>query len=173
MNTPQQSTPPPGPMFESGPGWGQRLRMTLGGSLWLPVVSVLVFIIGLGMFINSRNTSAVRTGKPTSSTTPMISVINETGVEITIISGDSYTTIARRAITTYINNNPESSKMITPGMRIYAEEQLKKELSRMPLTVGTTFSIKIGDIKAALTKATALTPAQLKKWEFYGNRIKF
>jgi hypothetical protein len=81
-------------------------------------------------------------------------------IEITAEKGDSYTTLARKAIATYLTKN---SKTLSKDKEVFAEDSLiKKYKSKIPLNPKDKMSFPVQDLVKAIDNSIA--PGHLKKY---------
>ena len=153
-----------GPVFESKPGWGGKLNMWMRTYLLyiIPAIIIVVLVI-LAITGESESTS------PTASATPMASATaTPSQSSNTVIKGDSYTSIARRIVTSLITSET------TKGARLYAETTLVQTIKNQPLIVGQSVSYDESAVRTYLTTDYAnLFPSQRTKWEAMASKVKF
>ena len=157
-----------GPVFESEPGWGGQLGKWFRNNFTryvLPLLAAVLVIIGLTALNPSNQSVSVTTSTPSSAEAMSNDVIQQE-----VVSRDSYTTIARRAVTAYVEKTGET---LTKGQRIFIENDLSAKIKTSALIAGMMIEVKIDDIKNSLERAKNLTASQLQKWEWYGRNIKF
>lgn len=82
----------------------------------------------------------------------------------TAATGDSYSTLARSAISSYVST---TGTILTGAQRVAAESQLVVAAGASALTVGQVVSFDPQAIKRAVTTATSLSDAELSAWQPY------
>jgi outer membrane biosynthesis protein TonB len=85
-------------------------------------------------------------------------------------AGDSTTVLARRALTNYLEKNPDSS--INNEHRVYIEDYLRRQVPNHLIFVGETRTFQKGQIVDAIQKAKGLNEAQMKNLQKYAARVK-
>lgn len=100
-------------------------------------------------------------------TTASVSTSQETASAFveTAASGDSETTLARRAVADYLEKNPDSS--LTAEHKIYIEDYLVKNIPRQRIYVGTSVEFSKTLIVQAITASKSLTSQQLQNLHKY------
>lgn len=150
-----------GPIFETGPGWGARLKSWFTKNfsrIILPSITVIILATGLVLAFEQRSAPLKKENKAAM-------VITQT-----VTKGDSKTLIARRVLAEYLIKFPKVS--LSNGQKIFIEELLRKEISEKP-TEGDKIEFKIQDIEAAIEASLKLLPSTLEKWEMYARNVKF
>lgn len=85
-------------------------------------------------------------------------------------SGDSVTTLARKALKDYLEKNQDSS--LTPEQKIYIEDYLRKAVNHQGgVQVGTSISFSKNLIRDGIEKAKTLNEAQLNNLKKYSARV--
>ncbi|MBT3355948.1 hypothetical protein HN784_00500 [bacterium] len=88
----------------------------------------------------------------------------------TAVSGDSQTTLARKALRDYLEKNNDSS--LTVEHKIYIEDYLRKNVAFAGgVSPGTKMSFSKNLIKDSIEKAKTLSQSQLKNLEKYSQRV--
>lgn len=82
----------------------------------------------------------------------------------TAAAGDSYTTLARAAISSYASKNKLS---LTSAQRVAAESSLVAAAGAPELAIGQVVTFATSDIKSAITTATQLPATDLAAWQQY------
>jgi hypothetical protein len=86
------------------------------------------------------------------------------------VSGDSRTTLARKALASYLEKNNDSE--LTAEHKIYIEDYLRKNVSYTGgVSVGTEISFSKNLIKDSIEKAKTLTDSQLENLKKYSARV--
>jgi hypothetical protein len=86
------------------------------------------------------------------------------------VSGDSRTTLARKALASYLEKNNDSE--LTAEHKIYIEDYLRKNVSYTGgVNVGTEISFSKNLIKDSIEKAKTLTDSQLENLKKYSARV--
>lgn len=93
-----------------------------------------------------------------------------TGVVATVaVSGDSMTTLARKAAAEYAKRNNVTD--LTASHKVYIEDYLRKLQSPRRINPGTEMEFTEAQINEAIERSRALTDAQLKNLEKYAQNI--
>lgn len=87
-----------------------------------------------------------------------------TDFSFTAVAGDSYTTLARTAISNYASNNKLS---LTGAQRMAAETSLVTAAGFPELTIGQNVTFSAANLKNAVASAKALPADQLAVWQSY------
>lgn len=116
------------------------------------LLTLLAFaIVGIAFFQKSTGTG-VQSPSPSVTTNEDVSVVVE--------YGDSYTTIARKALN-------------TPGaIGLYAETILSQKLKTQPLKVGSNFKISKKLIEETLSSFSSLSRQKKESWERLYHRTR-
>ncbi|MEK7616076.1 MAG: hypothetical protein AAB420_02640 [Patescibacteria group bacterium] len=152
-----------GPVFEAGPGWGGQLGIWMRENLVyiVPGLAVVILIIVLALSGGGNNTSSlIANTSPTSST----SAPSDRSTTVTVLKGDSYTTVARRALSAYTANR---SNLNLPGELVYAETALASKIKNQPLTVGSSIVISNEAMDGVLAGWATLSSYQQARWASY------
>ncbi len=151
-----------GPVFEAGPGWGKKLGTWMSRN-WiyvLPGVAILVLILVLSSQGNDTTDDlTLVTASPSAST----SLSPTNGQRITVVTRDSYTTVARKAITEHTKNSSD----IMPGQVVYAETIIAQKIQNQPLVVGSSIEISHSLIDETLANFSSLSAYQQQRWAQY------
>lgn len=152
----------PGPVFEPGPGWGEKLKKwskkyILGGNCALCRATRYVVVFGIVFLAIAW---------PKLNTPP--SVREESKIVETVRHKDGKTHLARRGLVQYLEQNPEIK--ITKAQKVFIETSLREKILG-ELTLGNTVEITTKEVEQAVEQAKLLTPLQLKKWEFYAEAV--
>jgi hypothetical protein len=158
-----QEGPPPGPVFEPGPGWGFYVKRWFKKYFFKIILPALVIIALMGIFTAHRGTENKEaiTNKQ---------AIASQKIALTIIKGDSRALLARKALTEYLRKNPEE---LTKGQKLFIEETLRRKLNQPKLIVGEVIEFTADDIKNSIAQAKQLTQFQLQKWEELAEKAGF
>jgi hypothetical protein len=159
LREPRENRSSEGPVFESGPGWGVKVKKWLGKYFYkvvLPIIILALIIYG----ISTRQ-------KPTESISPTETpiAVNNAAISEVVGKGDGMINIARRAIASYLLSNP--LEMATPGQRVYAETALAATIDKSTFKIGNTIIFNSDKIKSLLDDSKQLTAGQLIKWDGY------
>lgn len=168
LNQPQEKQLPSGPVFESGPGWGARIKNWLGRNFTkfiLPAI-ILVLII-YGFWTKKQNNSP----EPSVNSTLSITANNDTSIAQTVQRGDSPTIVARRALSEYLQKLPNEN--LTPGQKIFIEDELRKTINPASFKVGAVIEFETKTIDSLIERSKNLTKRQLDQWENYARKVKF
>lgn len=158
-----------GPVFESQPGWGGQLGDWLNrNKLYvIPAAVIIVLLLIWWAAASKSNKPENLLANPSPSTT--FTVEKPSGGTETVRKGDSYTAVARRAITTVI----AQATQYTNGARLYAETKLAADLKTQTLKAGATITYSADAITKYLAEYNNLLASQKAKWESWARNIKF
>ena len=168
--------PPPltnnGPVFEPAPGWGGRLRTWISHNKFFALLmsALVVFLVIFLIIKGTPDPKNLTTLTFISSPVPT-ALVTTNAVE-TVRAGDSYTTVARRAVTT-AGMASSDSKDYLPGPRLYAETKLARDLQTQPLIIGAKITYHVSTILEYLNEYEGLYPKQKAQWEYWASRVKF
>lgn len=153
-----------GPVFEAEAGWGGKIGDWLNANkIWVfPALIVIILILALTRGSGSDSSDVLVSASPTESSAPAPATSSKI-----VITGDSYTTVARRAVAVSVSEN------IGKGARLYAETKLAQSLKTQPLIVGSTITFSESMILGYITEYDTLYPSQKAKWEAMAKNIKF
>ncbi|MDZ7612222.1 MAG: hypothetical protein U5L10_05660 [Candidatus Moranbacteria bacterium] len=88
----------------------------------------------------------------------------------TAASGDSETTLARKALAGYLEKNNDPS--LTPEHKVYIEDYLRKHVNQPgSLNVGNKMTFSKTLIQNSIEKAKTLTESQLENLKKYSSRV--
>ena len=90
-------------------------------------------------------------------------------VTVTAVSGDSVTTLARKAAAQYIAQNNITN--LTPAHKIYIEDYLRRTQSTRNIHPGTSLEFSDTTISEAITKAQGLNSIQLDHLNTYAQHV--
>lgn len=99
-------------------------------------------------------------------------VISQTdgSYEVTAASGDSLTTLARSAVSQYLDTHNDPS--VTAEHKVYMEDYLAKKMGySSQLNIGETKTFSEGDIASALEASKTLTPGQLDHLKVFSQQV--
>jgi hypothetical protein len=89
----------------------------------------------------------------------------------TVKSGEGATHLARRALTDYVEQNPQSASL-TPEQRVYVEDYLQKKVAHTgALRSGERMQFSKEMIDEAIVKARGLNEAQIENLHQYAERV--
>lgn len=151
-----------GPVFEIAPGWGFKVKKWLKRNGRVIIPALIGIILASGAITVYRNSNSP--AKPFVARTQNNKVLAEL-----VGRGDGRVLIARRALTSYIQN---TNIDLTPAQRIFIEQVLSEKIGKV-LSVGETVEFNISDIESAIDQSLSLTPVQLQKWGAYAKTVKF
>ena len=157
-----------GPVFESGPGWGGRIKTWMRENIVYVIPGVAIVILIVVLVAAGGNDSDSITSAPTSSPTGVQRPVGTLSQIVTV--RDSYTSVSRRAITAHIGSTAENE---TAGQRLYAETILQSQIRNQPLEVGKTIVFDGTAIDKILSDYNTLFPSQITKWEAMARNIQF
>ncbi len=88
----------------------------------------------------------------------------------TAVTGDSQTTLARKALASYLEKNNDSE--LTAEHKIYIEDYLRKNVNHVGgVAIGNQMSFSKNLIKNSIEKSKTLNAGQLKNLEKYSARV--
>lgn len=90
-------------------------------------------------------------------------------VTVTAVSGDSVTTLARKAAAQYIGQNNITN--LTPAHKIYIEDYVRRTQSTRTIHPGTSLEFSDATIAEAITKAQGLNSIQLDHLNTYAQHV--
>ncbi len=90
-------------------------------------------------------------------------------VTVTAVSGDSVTTLARKAAAQHISQNNITN--LTPAHKIYIEDYLRRTQNTRTIHPGTSLEFSDATISEAITKAQGLNSAQLDHLNTYAQHV--
>lgn len=153
-----------GPVFESGPGWGAKIKTWLGKYFYKVILPIIiVFLVGYGIIYRDRS-ELNDDNFPLETQSPQYL---EGNISQVIVKGDGKINIARKAITQYFSSHPEEPA--TLAQKMYLETVLAKTIDS-DLIVGNTVTFYEADIQAEFANAKTLTASQIQKWEAYARK---
>lgn len=155
-----------GPVFEAGPGWGQKIKDRLAKNFYreiLPIIVVIALVFA-GQFFGIGRNGQESVGQKETNLAPE-------GISEIIQPSDSKTLLARRALSQYLEANP--GEQLTAGQRVFIETLLRNKVDRTFLRVGDVIRFLLNDVRDAVVKAKQLTKFQLEKWEELARRVRF
>ena len=88
----------------------------------------------------------------------------------TAAKGEGLTHLARRALRSYLENNPQSFHL-TSEHKVYIEDYLSKKMGGGWLRLGQKVEFSQNLIKEAIQRSEALTPLQLKNLKQYSRLV--
>ena len=150
-----------GPVFDSDPGWGAKVKAWLGKYFYKVILPILVIIL-VGYGIASRQSPTDNNELLTVSPTPE----NTGAVSVTVVKGDGRMLVARRALVDYLVSNPQD---LTSAQKMYVETVLGSALQG-PLTVSSAIDFQLDDIRTAIASSNDLTDSQIQKWNSYAQK---
>ncbi len=151
-----------GPVFEAGPGWGERLGKWLKRLLArpaLPFIAIVILLIGIFLVLRPNKVQDIH---------EIQTVITITE---TVVRGDSYALIARRILANYTSS--VSDQNLTNGQKLFIEETLRRIVADQTLAVGAKVMITTQEIEEAISEAEKLKEGTLRKWEELSKKVKF
>lgn len=146
----------PGPIFEAGPGWGEKLKKWLSkkaGRKVIPAVAVAILLWGIASFFS----------RPTQKVSEKVTA-NQM-LAVTVKKGDGAIYIARRALAEYLLGFPEID--LKPEQKIYIDNYFKMKLAEKELVIGQAVEIDKKDLEQAVNEALLLSEAKLKRFRAY------
>lgn len=153
-----------GPIFESGPGWGAKVKTWLGKYFYKIVLPIIIIaLIVYGIAFRNRSDQNVE-NNPLETQWPQYF---EGEISQIIEKGDGKVFVARKAIAQYFSLHSDESA--TPAQKMYLETILAKNINDR-LIVGNTIIFYEADIQAELGNSKNLTPGQVQKWDAYARQ---
>ncbi len=154
----------PGPIFETGPGWGGKLKKwskkyVLGGDCTLCRATRYVLIFAIIILLAGWPKFNVPQPKP-----------REIKIIEVVRPKDGQTHLARRILIKYLNQNQILE--LTNGQKIFIETVLREKIPNETLEqIGRQVEIEPEEIEKLVGRAKQLSPLQLKKWEVYAEGV--
>jgi hypothetical protein len=148
----EQQTELQSPIFLPRPGWGGQLRewSKTNRRLLMILSAIILVLIGSSFFFRGNPDVTQATPTPTPNTNQ---------VSVTAQTGDSITTLARRALNTYLLAN---SATVSDIQELFIETQLKNIIGEFRLSVGQTVHFPVSSIQQAIRNAENMTPYQIQ-----------
>jgi len=87
----------------------------------------------------------------------------------TAVKGNGMTHLARKALTDYLEKNPDQG--LTPEHKIYIEDYLRKAVGKQSVKVGTSVEFSKEMLQDAIAKSKNLNDNQLKNLQKYSVRV--
>ncbi len=122
--------------------------------------------------IKNTEESTTQTNKPDQEKTAQVPESKETEKSFieSAKQGDGVTHLARRALTNYLEKNPDSS--LTPAHKIFIEDYLRKNIGfKGRVFVGTSIEFQKDLIEKAINEAKNLNERQIKNLQRYANMV--
>ena len=154
-----------GPIFEAGPGWGSRISDWLREN-WIYVVPAIAVIVLTVAIFSSRENNQKQPNA--SQSTILVAVAPSTSFSEIVNKGDSYTTVARRAISLYVATKSD----IIAGQLLYAETILAQKINTQPLIIGSIITIPKILIGETLSSLSSLSEYQRLQWAALQKRLR-
>lgn len=115
----------------------------------------------------TADTKGEESAKKETAQTP---AVDTNDVTATVVAGDSYTVLARKAIAQKLT---QSNTTLNAAQKAAAESFLTDNAQSPAVNVGDVVTIKAADITAAMKQAGALSPDQQSMWQSYADSIIF
>jgi hypothetical protein len=81
--------------------------------------------------------------------------------------GDGVTHLARRAVGTYLEENPDQAEQVTPAHRIYMETVLTKNNYQASLNLDETVNFSDSEVEQVVEDAIDLPEEEVENWQPY------
>lgn len=154
---PEQDTLP-GPTFEAGPGWGEKIGRWVKAR-WstrvFPIIAALILLAGIAKIYsgpreeNIINEEDLSAGQQTNK----VSAIVE--------KGDGIIAVSRRALAVYLQEFPDIQ--LKPEERLHIDNFFKEKLRSSILSAGAEIDFLKEDFQQAINEALQLTEGQRQK----------
>jgi hypothetical protein len=152
-----------GPVFESGPGWGEKIKKWFGRyfyKLVLPIIFLALVSYGIAFRNKTPETSMLPTETPTPMSLALISQV--------VLKSDGKILVARRAVADYLASHTDLA--LSPAQKMYLETVLAEKIDNKSLFAGNTINFNDDDISSAIEKSMYLSPSQVLKWSEYARK---
>lgn len=183
-----ETSKPTGPIFEPGPGWGNKIVNWFSRYLWrviVPVIAVIIVAIGITGLLRNNEAGEImqeekeelgfkideETGKlifdeENKPSTEITEITKTEGtIKINALKGEGITHLARRVIKEYLNDNPDPE--IKAEHKIFTEDYLKDKEGTRLLEIGEELEFTTTDIMTAIEKSKALSEKELENLSKY------
>lgn len=152
----------PGPVFEAGPGWGERLGRWIKEN-WttklFPTIAVVILLAGIAKVYSQPSEKKLARKEE------VFAPDSPAEVYATINKGDGIITISRRALTEYLKAFPDIQ--LKPEERLHIENLFQTKFRGTALIVGQEIKFLKADLEQAVNEALKLTDGQRQKLRAY------
>lgn len=152
----------PGPMFEAGPGWGERLGQWIR-SRWstklFPAIAVVVLLAGMAKVYSQPQEKEPAKDKE--------SFRSDFQAEIsaTVNKGDGIIVVSRRALAAYLKEFPDIQ--LKPEEHLYIENFFQTKFREIAPAIGQEIKFLKTDFEQSVNEALQLTEGQRQKLRDY------
>lgn len=159
-NSPNKSN---GPVFEAGPGWGEKTKNWMSKYFYKVVLPAIVVVL-VAYGIISRNGSP-EISSPEITNEP---ILQSASISQVIKAGEGKINVARRAVEEFAKLNTEEA--LSAGEKVFLETTLAQDVSASAFKAGQTIEFGIDAIRDAISKFKTLSASQIQKWDYYARR---
>lgn len=168
MTIDQKTSSLPGPFFEAGPGWGERINCWLKKNFFIRLLPTIIF--ALVLIIVAKTFSHPHKPLASSPPSPLPSLAT---IAVTVETGDGVIALTRRALTQYLIQTPGSTSSLqatpslSPGEKLAIDNFFKEKYRNQVLAVGQKIDFLAEDFRQAIAQARQLSPHQRQEFEKY------
>lgn len=158
-----------GPVFEPGPGWGDRVSKWLKRHFFkyvLPVAAI-VAAIGVYSFLIAGNEANNGLKGEENKNQEELAARSDEAVKVIVEPKAGFIRVARAGLNMYLQNKSDVASRLTAAHRVFIEQELYNRHKPVSLTVGQTVEFKVSEMEEIINQALALTPAKLQRWQEY------
>ncbi|MFH1769241.1 MAG: hypothetical protein ABH833_01085 [Parcubacteria group bacterium] len=167
-NIEQNQNPEPnqqGPVFEAEPGWGGRLGSWVKGHPFGSLI-IVILVIAVVFIARDNDENGIEVIKLDNGGAQVANV--EDIIKETVQLRDGYALVSRRALNSYIAQNPE--QVLNKAQKMFIEDGLSKTVEGQSLDVGANVLFQANDIEKLITDSNQLTQYQLNVWDWYARQ---
>ncbi len=147
-----------GPIFEAGPGWGEKIRSWLEANFKkkiFPVAATLVLLSGIAYFFSQPDKQNQNSPKNTEAQI----------ISLEITPGEGTIATSRRALENYLGKFPEIK--LKPEQKLYIDNYFKTKFGGTLWKPGEKIEFSKKDMEKAVNEALALPESKLEKLRSY------
>ena len=157
---PEQNTLP-GPLFEAGPGWGEKLGRWIKAK-WstriFPLVAAIILLVGIAkIYSRPENKNILNEEGLSASPSEKVNAMVE--------KGDGIIAVSRRALTTYLQEFPDIQ--LKPEERLHIDNFFKERFRGIVLLAGQGVDFLKEDFQQAINEALQLSERQRQELRAY------
>ncbi len=152
----------PGPVFEAGPGWGQKLGRWLkrnGLNKIIPTIFVLLLLAGVAKIYSHPKAKK----EPLVGSSPTSQA--QTNISVTVQKGDGVIAVSRRALSEYLKGFPDI--ILKPEEHLHIDNFFKTKYQNTNLVIGQSIEFSKTDLEKAVNEALQLSPTQRQQLRAY------
>lgn len=153
---PEQNTLP-GPVFEAGPGWGEKLGRWIKAK-WstrvFPVAAAIILLVGIAKIYSRPEDKNIIDKEDLSASQPE-------KVSAVVEKGDGIIAVSRRALAVYLQEFPDIQ--LQSEERLHIDNFFKEKLRGAVLSVGEEIDFLKEDFQQAINEALQLSAGQRQK----------